>query len=64
MKPSAYLAVWLRLLTRSPAELAAERLARHPAPPPHRKQGTKQALQRTQTDGVLPVPHLPKRSQP
>lgn len=58
MKPS-YLAVWLRLLTRTPAELAAERQARHPAPAPHRKdaqQGHKKAIQRMQTDGV-PLPY-------
>lgn len=56
MKASAYLAVWLRLLTRTPEDLAAEKQVRHPSPAPHRKQGTKQAPQRTQTGGV-PLPY-------
>lgn len=48
---------WLRLLTRSPAELASERLARMPAPAPQMagsRKGHFQALQRTQSTGVLP----------
>lgn len=64
MKPSSPLAAWIRLFARSPEDLAAEKQARHPSPAPHRKdaqQGPKQAPQRIQAGGVLPVPHLSKR---
>ena len=63
----AYLAAWMKLLARSPAELDAERQARNPAPAPRMKAGTRQgpisAPERTQSTGVLPVPHLPKRER-
>ena len=62
-----YMAAWAKLFARSPAEIEAERQARMPAPAPrtpNAQQGPLQAQQRTQTDGVLPVPHLPKRKQP
>lgn len=47
----APVAWWLRLLTRSPEELAAERLARMPSPSPrtpNAQEGPKSAPRRTQ----------------
>lgn len=69
MKPVTpqYMAAWLRLFARSPAELEAERKARQPAPAPqapgHRKAAIT-APQSTQTIGVLPMPHPHKRRTP
>ena len=63
----AYLAGWLRLLARSPAELEEQRQSRQPAPAPrtpHAQQGPKSAPEATQSTGVLPVPHLPKKAKP
>lgn len=51
----APLSWWLRLLTRSPEDLAAERLARMPAPAPrtpNAQEGPKFGLQRTQAGRV------------
>ena len=52
---STYLAAWLRLLTRTPAELEQERQARQPAPAPQTpgsRKGAKSAPQRTQSGRV------------
>ncbi|MBU2784849.1 hypothetical protein HAP93_03545 [Acidithiobacillus ferriphilus] len=48
---SASLSWWLRLLTRAPSELEAERRARQPSPSPrtpNAQEGPKSAPQRTQ----------------
>ena len=63
--PSGYVDAWARLFARSPAELEADRQSRHPAPlPPGSRKAPVSTPQSTQSTGVLPVPHLPKREQP
>ena len=66
--PRGYVEALSKLFARSPAEIEAERQARNPAPAPRMKAGTRQgpisAPERTQSTGVLPVPHLlPKRKR-
>ena len=60
--PRGYADAWARLFARSPAELEAEKQARHPAPlPPGSRKGPISASQSTQTTGALPMPHLPEK---
>ncbi len=65
--PRGYAEALSKLFARSPAEIEAERQARQPAPAPrtpNARQGPISAPESTQSTGVLPVPHLPKRKQP
>ena len=55
---------WIRLLTRSPAEIEAERASRQSSPAPQpagSRKGAIQPLQRTQTAPAVSLHHSAKR---